>query len=63
VDLCPADRSAKGALDHHERPLTELLAELLEEVVGIGRGEVFELGRTDPGIDPVFAWPVIVSIV
>jgi AcrR family transcriptional regulator len=53
VDLRSADRSAKGALDHYERSLAELLAEFLEEVVGVRRGEVFELSRTDPGIDPV----------
>ena len=53
VDLGSADRAAKRALDHHERALAEHSAEFLEELVGVGRREVLELGLADLRIDPL----------
>jgi hypothetical protein len=43
----------RSALDHHQRSLAEVLAEFLEETVGVGCVEVLELGRADLRIDPL----------
>ena len=52
VPLCPADRSAERALDPYQRALAEHLADVVEELVGVGRLEILELGFSNLRIDP-----------
>jgi len=50
--LRSADGASERALDHDQRAFAERSGEFLEELVGVGGGELLELRRADLRINP-----------